>query len=91
MYHMVFPCGWAENPILEAVFQTSPGSPGIRDLAWCRKALADYHAELTDDIQGDLLRDTELLQEYLEEVRIADAIYEPDVARCNLLPSMSQM
>ncbi len=47
----------------------------------CRKALADSHAELTDDIQGVPLRDVATLQEYLEEVRIADAIYEADVAR----------
>jgi len=44
--------------------------------------LADNHAELTDDIEGEPLRDIEVLQEYLDEVRIADAIYEADVARC---------
>lgn len=47
----------------------------------CRRALADTHKNLAEDIKGTPVTDIDLLESLGEEVKIADAIYEPTVER----------
>ena len=45
----------------------------------CRKALSELHSELADDIEGEPISNRQLVEELLEEVQIADAIYERSI------------
>lgn len=46
------------------------------DFTYRRSTLVDKHEGLADSIQGRPIADAQLLEDLLEEVRIADAIYE---------------
>lgn len=50
-------------------------------LSTYRRALADSHNDVVESIEGSPVTDLQLLQELHEQVRIADAIYEPTVDR----------
>lgn len=49
-------------------------------------ALADTHKGQAYDFEGAPVQDVHLLQQLLEEVKIADAIYEPSVKKWVSLP-----
>ena len=58
-------------------------------LQCCRSALVDRHEGLADSIQGEAIADARLLEVLLQEVRIADAIYEKSTKGCVLLQSIN--